>query len=217
MTMNVPYVLFEVRRDGKKRGTFAIDAYFIEFVSLEPRKVVMIKDTSAVALNEEPNDALPKLLGKPVEELLKGLYLKLLENSKVVRERRITHMRRWNVWRILGIPTGHSRHVAIDEELSKVEREYSLALALLERILGVKSEDELEGVNIAELGILYRKLWLSDGQVLGEDGVDRVYTNLIKIDPVFRTAFFSALFKNAGVTEEIKRKAHDFAYSQQAT
>ncbi|WP_297550189.1 hypothetical protein [Thermococcus sp.] len=211
MTMNVPYVLFEVRKNGKKRGTFAIDTYFIEFVSLEPRKVVMIKDTSAVALKEEVNDALPKLLGKPVEELLKGLYRELLENSNEVREKRITHMRRWNVWRILGIPTGHSRHVAIDEELSKAEREYSLALALLERILGVKGEDELEGVKITELGVLYRKLRLANGRVLGEEGVDKVYTNLLKIDPVFRTAFFSALFKNVGVTEEIRKRAQDFA------
>ncbi|WP_297495440.1 hypothetical protein [Thermococcus sp.] len=211
MAMNVPYVLFEVRRDGKKRGTFAIDTYFIEFVSLEPRKVVMIKDTSAVVLSEKANDALPKLLEKPVGELLKGLYRELLENSKEVREKRITHMRRWNVWRILGIPTGHSRHVAIDEELSKVEREYSLALALLERILDIKDEDELEGVEITELGVLYRKLWLGDRQVLGEDGVDKVYTNLLKIDPAFRTAFFSALFKNVGVTKEIKKRAQDFA------
>ncbi len=217
MAMEVPYVLFEVRKNGKSTGTFALDAYFIEFLSLEPRKVVLIKDVSAVALSREPNDALPKLLEKPVGKLLKGLYGELLENSREVREKRVTHMQRWNVWRILGIPTGHSRHVTIDEKLSKVEREYSLALALLERILDVKRKEELDKVEITGREVLYRKLWLADGQVLGEDGVDKVYTNLLKIDPVFRTAFFSALFKEVGITEGIKKRAQDFAYSQQAT
>jgi len=211
MAMEVPYVLFEVRKKGKPRGTFAVDAYFIEFLSLEPRKAVLIKNASKVVLRREAQKALPPLLKKPVGETLKSLYRELLRNSTEARKKRVNHMRRWNVWRILGIPTGHSRHIALDEELAKVERENSLGLALLGRILGVKREEELGDVEVREGEVLYRRLWLSDGQVLGEEGVDRVYTNLIKIDPVFRTAFVSALFKETGVSEGIMEKAQDFA------
>jgi len=135
MTMEVPYALFEVRKGGRLRGTFAVDAYFIEFLSLEPRKVVLIKDASTVVLKREVRKPLPRLLREPIDELLKGLYEELLRYSSEVREKRLNHMRRWNVWRILGIPTGHSRHIAIDEDLAKVERENSLGLALLEGIL----------------------------------------------------------------------------------
>ena len=217
MAMEVPYVLFEVRKKGKLRSTFAVDAYFVEFLSLEPRKVVLVKDASAVVLKGDARRALPRLLEKPVDELLKGLYRKLLRGSAEAREKRVSHMRRWNVWRILGIPTGHSRHIAMDEELAKIERENSLGLALLERILGVKREEELEDVEVRERGVFYRGLWLSRGQVFGKEGVDKVYTNLLKIDPVFRTAFVSALFSETGMSGEIKEKVQAFAYSQQAT
>ena len=115
MAMEVPYVLFEVRKKGRPRGTFAVDAYFIEFLSLEPRKAVLIKDASKVVLRREAQKAPPLLLKKPVGETLKSLYRELLRNSTEAREKRVNHMRRWNVWRILGIPTGHSRHIALDE------------------------------------------------------------------------------------------------------
>ncbi|WP_297521626.1 hypothetical protein [Thermococcus sp.] len=215
--MRVPYVLFEVRKNGKSTSTFALDAYFIEFLSIEPRKVVLIKDPSTITLGGKAEGALPKLLRKPVGALLKDLYETLLETSGEVREKRVSHMRRWNVWRILGIPTGHSRHVEIDEELAKVEREYSLGLALLERILGVKNGRGLDELEVVERGVLYRKLWLFNGNVTGEEGPDKVYTDLLRIDPVFRTAFFSALFGGVGITEGIIKGSQAFAYSQQAT
>jgi hypothetical protein len=211
MAMEVPYVLFDVRKKGKLRGTFAVDAYFVEFLSIESRKVVLMKDASTVVLKGEARKALPRLLEKPVDGLLKDLYGKLLKGSMEAREKRVSHMRRWNVWRILGIPTGHSRHIAMDEELAKIERENSVGLALLEGILGVKREEELKEVEVRERGVLYRELWLSRGQVLGEEGVDRVYTNLLQIDPVFRTAFVSALFRETGMSEEIKETVQAFA------
>ncbi len=208
MAMEVPYVLFEVRKEQKSRGTFAIDAYFIDFLSLEPRKVVLIKKASVMALNKEAQAPLPRLLKKPVAHLLKNLYVELRRSSGEVRGERVGHMRRWNIWRILGIPTGHSRHIAIDEELAKVEREYSLGLALLEKILDVR-RGELEKVEIIERGIFYRDLWLSKGQVLGKEGVDRLYTNLLKIDPVFRTAFVSAFFREIGMEKALRDRSKE--------
>ncbi|WP_457742835.1 hypothetical protein [Thermococcus sp.] len=209
MTMKVPYVLFEVWKRGKRLGTYAIDAYFIEFLSLPPRKAVLIKNPASIALKREGENPLPKLLNVSVEELLKGLYKKLIEESSDARERRISHMRRWNVWRFLGIPTGHSRHIAIDEELAKVERENTLGLALLQKVLGVK--EDLESIEIREEKTLYREMWLEKGEVRDEKGKDKVYTNLLKIDPVFRTAFFSALFREIALREEMKEKAQDFS------
>ncbi len=202
MAMEVPYVLFEVRDGRKAKGTFAIDAYFIEFLSIEPRKVVLIKDASGIALKEEARNPLPKLLRKPLNDLLKKVYMELLRTSSEVRGERVGHMRRWNVWRILGIPTGHSRHITIDEKLAKAEREYSLGLALLEKILGIRGE-EIGKVEVVEGRTLYRELWLSGGQVLGKEGVDKVYTNLFKIDPAFRTAFVSTLFREVAMDETL--------------
>ncbi len=213
--MEVPYVLFEVHRKGKRIGTYAIDAYFVEFLSLEPRKAVLIKGLDAIRLSENAEKPLPRLLRIPVERFLKELYRELLSASQETRGRRISHMRRWNVWRILGIPTGHSRHIAVDEQLAKVERENALGLALLKKVLGMKGD--VESVEIREAGVRYRRLWLEKGEVAGEEGVDRVYTNLLRIDPVFRTAFYSALFRETALTEEIGERAQAFAYSQQAT
>jgi len=215
MAMEVPYVLFEVQRSGRKAGTYAIDAYFVEFVSLEPRKAVLIKNPRAVRLYENAENPLPRLLRDPVGRFLKRLYSELLSASHETREKRISHMRRWNVWRILGIPTGHGRHIAVDEHLAKVERENTLGLALLKKVLDVK--DDVESVEIREVGLSYRRLWLKNGEVVGEEGADRVYTNLMKIDPAFRTALHSALFRETALTEEMKRRAQAFPYSQQAT
>ena len=201
--MEVPYVLFEVRKGKRLRKTFAIDAYFIEFLSLEPRKVVLIKDSSVVSLKEGAQNPLPRLLNKSVDRLLKNLYEELLRTSSEIRGERVGHMRRWNIWRILGIPTGHGRHIAIDEELAKVEREYSLGLALLEKILDARG-GKLENLEIIEKGTFYRELWLADGSILGREGADRLYTTLFKIDPVFRTAFVSAFFSEIGVDKALK-------------
>jgi len=209
MAMEVPYVLFEVWKKDRKLGTYAIDAYFIEFLSLEPRKAVLIKNPASIALKEKGENPLPKLLRVPVGELLKNLYTKLLEESSEARTERISHIRRWNVWRFLGIPTGHSRHIAIDEQLAKVERENALGLALLKKVLGVK--DDVESVEIREVKLLYRGLWLENGEVMDEKGPDKVYTNLLKIDPVFRTAFYSALLRETAMTEEIRKKAQAFS------
>ncbi|NJE54016.1 hypothetical protein [Thermococcus sp. 21S9] len=209
MAMEVPYVLFEVHRKGKTIGTYAIDAYFVEFLALEPRKAVLIKGPGSISLSENAEKPLPRLLGANLERFLKDLYRELLSASQETREKRVSHMRRWNVWRILGIPTGHSRHIAVDEQLAKVERENALGLALLKKVLGVK--DDVESVEIREVKLLYRRLWLENGEVRDEKGTDKVYTNLLKIDPVFRTAFYSALLRETALTEEIRKKAQAFS------
>ncbi|WP_145955415.1 hypothetical protein [Thermococcus henrietii] len=216
MGMEVPYVVFEVWKKDRGRGTYAIDAYFTEFVSLTPRKVTLVRDARSLRAVKATNP-LPVLLGRPVEELLKELYMVLQGASIEAREKRVGHMRRWNVWRILGIPTGHGRHIAIDEELAKVERENTLGLALLGKILGVKGESELTEVRVREKGVVYRRLWLEGGEVVGDGGTDKVYTNLLRMDPTFRTAFYSAILGKIALTEEIRKGAQAFAYSQQAT
>ena len=190
--MEVPFVLFRT-----PRGKFAIDAYFTEFVSLEPRKALLIKDPSKETLSERAERPLPVLLRGDVGEFLRGLFLNLEETFHETREKRVSHIRQWNVLRIIGIPTGHSRHVATEERLGEIERENSFGLALLKGITGVNSPEELEGIPIVEEGIAYRKIWVEAGEVKSPTGKDAVYTGLLKKDPVFRTAFFSALFRDA--------------------
>jgi hypothetical protein len=207
--MEVPYVVFEVQGKGKKTGTYAIDVYFVEFVALKPRKAVFIKGLGSISLSENAEKPLPRLLQVPLGEFLMNLYSGLLHESRETRRERVNHMRRWNIARIFGIPTGHSRHIAVDERLAKVERENTLGLALLEKVLGVK--DDLESVEIREVKLLYRRLWLENSEVVDEKGADKVYTNLLKIDPVFRTAFYSALLRETALTEEIRVKAQAFS------
>jgi hypothetical protein len=97
---------------------------------------------------------------------------------------------------MIGIPTGHSRHIDIDERLAETERENSLGLALLKGILGVKGSSDLENIRIVTEGTVYMRLWLEGGTVMKDSGKDQVYTNLLKKDPRFRTAFYSALLRN---------------------
>jgi len=212
MVMEVPFIVFKT-----PRGRFAIDAYFTEFVSLEPRKVVLIKDPEKEGLLDSASDPLPVLLKEDVREFLIGLFTRLEEAERGLRERRISHMRRWNALRIIGIPTGHSRHIAMDERLGEAERENSFGLALLKSILGVRSSEELSRIRVTKEGIAYRVIWLEKGEVLSPVGKDAVYTNLLRKDPVFRTAFHSALFRRTLLNKEMGEKAQDFSYSQQAT
>ncbi|WP_297507883.1 hypothetical protein [Thermococcus sp.] len=203
--MEVPLILFRTAR-----GRFAVDAYFTEFVSLEPRKVLLIKDPSKEALSETAGRPLPVLLREDVGEFLRRLFLTLEESSREARDRRISHLRRWNVLRIIGIPTGHSRHIATDERLGEIERESSFGLALLKGILGVTSSGELAKVPIIGEGVAYRKLWVEDGKVKSPAGEDTVYTGLLRKDSIFRTAFFSALFRDTLFPREMEERGQAF-------
>ncbi len=210
--MDVPFVLFRT-----PRGRFAIDAYFTEFVSLEPRKALLIKDPSKEALSETAERPLPVLLKENVGEFLRELFLNLEETAREMREKRISHIRHWNVLRFLGVPTGYRRHIIEDEMLADLERENSFGLALLKAILGAGSWGEVEGAEIVEEGVAYRKLWVEKGEVRSRAGRDAVYTGLLRKDSIFRTAFFSALFRDALLLREMEEKAQAFPYSQQAT
>jgi len=219
--IGVPYVRFEVETGGKRRGIFAMDAYFVEFLSLEPRATVLIKEPSKVPFMERVEDSLPRLFKGDIGSFLRGLYERMEATARDVRGDRVDHMRRWDLLRMIGIPTGHSRHIAEDEYLARIERENSLGLAILSKVLHVKGLDELDGVRVRELGVVYYQLGLRDGSVVDSRGkVDKVYTQLLGLDPAFRTAFTGALFRKTAVTDEIKKRSaafHDFSYSQHAT
>lgn len=77
-------------------------------------------------------------------------------------------MRRWNVWRIIGIPMGHQRHIDRDEELAKENREAILALAILQKVLWAKKPKDLEWILVR----LYRYAFL-EVEMTGSEVGDR--------------------------------------------
>ncbi len=194
--MEIPFIIFRVMKKGKSIRRLAIDSYFTEFLSIEPRKVVLIKDPEREKFLSSARDPLPVLLQKDPDRLLKDLFEGLERSTGEVLEKRVSHIRRWNILRMIGIPSGHSRHIAIDERLAETERENSLGLALLKGVLGVKDSGELRDVKIATEGTAYLRLWLENGRVVTDSGKDSVYTSLLKKDPRFRTAFYSALLRD---------------------
>ena len=196
MPMEIPFIIFRVMKKGKSIRRLAIDSYFTEFLSIEPRKVVLIKDPEREKFLSSARDPLPVLLQKDPDRLLKDLFEGLERSTGEVLEKRVSHIRRWNILRMIGIPSGHSRHIAIDERLAETERENSLGLALLKGVLGVKDSGELRDVKIATEGTAYLRLWLENGRVVTDSGKDSVYTSLLKKDPRFRTAFYSALLRD---------------------
>jgi len=216
--IGVPYVRFEVETDGKRRGIFAMDAYFVEFLSLEPRATVLIKDPSKAPFTENPEGSLPRLFNDDIESFLKGLYERMEGTARDVRNYRVSHMRRWDFLRIIGIPSGHHRHIAEEEYLARIERENSLGLAILSKVLHVRGSDDLDRVRVRELDVVYYRLALHGGNVVDVRGkVDKVYTQLLGLDPVFRTAFDGALFREIALTEEMKREASRFRISRTAS
>lgn len=196
MPMEIPFIIFRVMKKGKSIRRLAIDSYFTEFLSIEPRKVVLIKDPEREKFLSSARDPLPVLLQKDPDRLLKDLFEGLERSTGEVLEKRVSHIRRWNILRMIGIPSGHSRHIAIDERLAETERENSLGLALLKGVLGVKDSGELRDVKIVTEGTAYLRLWLENGRVVTDSGKDSVYTSLLKKDPRFRTAFYSALLRD---------------------
>ena len=196
MPMEIPFIIFRVMKKGKSIRRLAIDSYFTEFLSIEPRKVVLIKDPEREKFLSSARDPLPVLLQKDPDMLLKDLFEGLERSTGEVLEKRVSHIRRWNILRMIGIPSGHSRHIAIDERLAETERENSLGLALLKGVLGVKDSGELRDVKIVTEGTAYLRLWLENGRVVTDSGKDSVYTSLLKKDPRFRTAFYSALLRD---------------------
>ncbi|ASJ05127.1 hypothetical protein [Thermococcus barossii] len=171
MRLRVPYVLFETGT-----GEYGVDAYFSLRVEKPERRATLIrKAEDLVRTGEKPMGALLK--GESVVEYLTSLFVLLYELSGESFNERTRHMRRWNIWRLIGIPTGHQRHVDRDEELAKKNREALLALAILRKVLGAKTPVELEGVTIRPLGYAFLEFDVDGGNVS-----DPVYRELFKID-----------------------------------
>ncbi|ASA78048.1 hypothetical protein [Thermococcus sp. 5-4] len=171
MRLRVPYVLFET-----KTGKYGVDAYFSLRVEKPERRATLIrKAEDLVMVKEKPMGAL--LEGESVVEYLTSLFVILYELSGESFNERARHMRRWNIWRLIGIPTGHQRHVDRDEELAKKNREALLALAILRKVLGVKTPVELSDTTIKPLGYAFLEF-----EVNGGDVGDPVYRELFRID-----------------------------------
>ena len=184
MKVEVPYLVFEV--NGKE---YMIDAHFSKKLGRIERVSTLIRPMDRT-LSETAEEPLPILLQKDeIEEFLKNLFLKIYERSGEKLDERLRHMRKWNILRLIGIPTGFSRHVEKEEQLAKENREAMFSLAILRKILGVKTPAELDKIKIIPKGYLYYKIELRNEEVFNEKGEkDSIYTQLLKIDGGFREA-----------------------------
>ncbi|WP_048150243.1 hypothetical protein [Palaeococcus ferrophilus] len=185
MEVKVPFLVFEV--NGEE---YAIDAHFSRRLSRVERISTLIRKRNFP--ESLPAGSLEALLGEDeLEDFLKALYM---EVAKLAGERiddRMRHMRRWNLSRLLGLPTGFFRHVKEDEELAEKSREAMLSLAILKKVLGVKSAADLGEVKVTVKGLTHYRISvdLEKGEVLDEKGKkDAVYSALLKMDEGFRRA-----------------------------
>jgi hypothetical protein len=173
MKVEVPYLVFRT-----KTGEYGLDAYFSLNVERVERRATLIRKAKDLrAVTKKPPTTL--LRGEEVEEYLIGLFSRLYELSGERMKERTDHMRRWNLLRLIGIPSGHQRHVEREEELARENREALLALAILRKVLGIKRPGDIEKARIEFLG--YGVFELS---VDGRDVSDPVYRELFKVDPI---------------------------------
>ncbi|AFK22527.1 hypothetical protein [Pyrococcus sp. ST04] len=167
MEGNLPFIIFKT-----KKGKFAIDAYLITRVEKIERIAVLIR--KADNMSEIPE--IPENLTintKNFEEFIEYAMEKIRRKSGKTMNSRLRKMRRWNIFRFLGIPTGHSRHISEEERLAKENREALLALGIMENVF--RGELEVLGFGIA-------KVELREGRVFLNGAFDPVYTELIKTD-----------------------------------
>ncbi|NJE60339.1 hypothetical protein [Thermococcus sp. 21S7] len=171
MRLRVPYVLFETRT-----GMYGVDAYFSLRVEKPERRATLIRKAKDLIIAEEkPRGAL--LECESVVGYLTSLFVTLYDLSGERFNERAHHMRRWSIWRLIGIPTGHQRHVDRDEELAKKNREALLALAIMRKVLGIKSPAELGETVVKPGGYAVLEF-----EVDGREVSDPVYRELLKID-----------------------------------
>jgi len=187
MRIEVPYLVFEVK--GKR---FMIDVYFSRKVEKIEHVSVLIRKFGS-NLPKEAENPLPKLINEEtLEEFLKRTFEKIYELSGRSLDERLRHMRKWNVLRILGIPTGFHRHKEKDETLAKENREALLALSLLQEVLGVKSPAELRDLKLQPVEWRYYAIELKGDEIYNEKGKrDPIYTELLKRDSGFRQALYA--------------------------
>lgn len=187
MKLRVPYVLFETAT-----GRYGLDAYFSLRVEKPERRATLIRKAEGLQLiGEKPVTAL--LNTESLGEYLNSLFLTLCELSGESFNERTKHMRRWNLWRLLGIPTGHQRHVDRDEELAERNREALLALAIMRKVLGVKNQSDLERAVVRPLGYAFLEL-----EVSGREVSDPVYRELFRVDSNAGMALQWLRLKNRG-------------------
>ncbi|AEH24458.1 hypothetical protein [Pyrococcus yayanosii] len=165
--IRVPYVLFRTAS-----GIYGIDAYTSLRVERPERAATLIRRAEGLRpVQEKPENALLSL--EEVEAFLTNLLELVKEHSGSIMKERVSKMRRWNIFRLLGIPTGHSRHIAEEERLAKENREALLALSLLENVL--RGRVKPLGYAILELEVRGREVMVGGRR-------DGVYTELTKID-----------------------------------
>ena len=171
MKLRIPYIVFETGT-----GEYGIDAYFsLRVEKIERRATLIRKAGDLERVSERPAGAL--LSPNSVKGYLTFLFLTLYDLSGEGFKKRARHMRRWNLLRMIGIPTGHQRHIDMDDELARRNREALLALAIVRKVLGIRSPTELAKVRVIPRGYAVMRLDLRDGKVS-----DPVYRELLKID-----------------------------------
>ncbi len=194
--MSIPYLVFKVN------GTlYAIDAHFTKTVEKEERIAVLIRPYNALLYSDKPGErALEPLLGMDeLAEFLKGAFTASYERSREKFNERVRYIRRWNILRFLGIPTGHQRHIEKDEELAEESREAMMALTIFRKVLGVKREEELDRVSIQPLRYVYYDVRLEGSEVFDRHGnKDKIYTQLMRFDESFKREFLEKCEKDDG-------------------
>ncbi|BAA30248.1 hypothetical protein [Pyrococcus horikoshii] len=165
--IELPYIIFRT-----KSGLYGIDAYTALRVEKPERVATLIRKFNRMPEVTE-NHEFALIKKNEVEEFLYSVLKYAKEKASSKMKERVSKMRRWGLFRLLGIPTGHSRHISEEERLAKENREALLALSILETIL----KGNLEVLGYSSINVEVRE----DGiYVNGE--LDRVYTELIKVD-----------------------------------
>ncbi|MFA4639933.1 hypothetical protein [Pyrococcus kukulkanii] len=167
MKAEIPFIIFKT-----KKGTFAMDLYLINRVEKFERIATLIRRAENIRqASFVPEEA------ERWEEEFEGFLKRLLEITRIrsgkIMDKRLGKMRRWNIFRLLGIPTGHSRHISEEERLARDNREALLALSILENV--IKGDISVIGYGVAEIEIKGKKVYINGR-------VDPVYTELIKTD-----------------------------------
>ncbi len=182
--MSIPYLVFEVNGN-----LYLIDAYFTKVVEKEERLAVLIRPYDMSIYSKEPHGQTlePLLRMDELEGYLKKAFITSYERSGEKFNERLKHMRRWNIWRLLGIPTGHQRHIEKDEKLAEESREAMMALTIFRKILGIKEIEEVDKISIHPIEYVYYDIVLKGDEVFDRYGKkDKIYTQLMMFDPSFK-------------------------------
>lgn len=190
MEIEVPYVLFRT-----KSGVYGLDSYFYPALERAEHRAALLRKM-------EPKP-LPQVSGEyhvtpdNVKDVLRELALELYGLAGRSFDERNKHMRRWNILRFLGIPSGYLKNLKRDEELAGRVRRVLLALSIVEHVLGIKGPSDLENLSVEPLGWAVFRLEVVDGKP-----VDPVYAQLYEDDAGFRRALFGLLQKEKGLEKE---------------